>query len=189
MIYVPDWESIADGATRVASMTGAEIDTARAALCSAIRDNKIRVQAEVAAGQDYAGLQMRGRQLGIPAKFDATQIDWESSKPFAPWELGRHSDDIDWGPRLIALLEVSTQDIRRIFPSEGHTTTEADETAALRPGFAANKKGGTLPSRDDCVAHMRKTFPDIKRPRVLEMRKTYAPEEWRAHGRRPRRSA
>jgi hypothetical protein len=188
MIYVPDWETLSNGLSRIVAATGASEGAARIALCQAISDKKIAVQAVVAKGEHWAGESVTGRQLGVPPRLTPAAFDWEKSQPLTPWELGRYPNDIDWGARNIALIEVSTQDIRRIFPSTSHTT-EADQTATYKAWVAANEKGNTLPSRDDCLAHMRKTFPDIKRDRVWKLRNTFAPEEWRAHGRRPRTSA
>jgi hypothetical protein len=184
MIYVPDWEKLVDGLARIVAATGASEDTARIALCQAMSDSKIAVQAVVAKGENWAGQSVTGRQLSVPLRLTPAAFDWEKSRPLEPWELGRHPDDIDWGARNIALIEVSTQDIRQLFPSTSHTT-EADETATYKAWVAVNEKGNNPPSPDDCLAHMRKTFPDIKRDRVWDLRNTYAPERWRAHGRRP----
>ena len=108
MIYVPDWETLSNGLARIIAATGATDDAARIALCHAISDKKIAVQAVVAKGQDWAGESVTGRQLGVPPRLTPAAFDWEKSQPLTPWELGRYPNDIDWGSPRSARFSQAT---------------------------------------------------------------------------------
>jgi hypothetical protein len=130
MIYVPDWETLGKGSARIIAATGASEGDARIALCHAISDHKIALRTIVAKGEYYAGQPMTGRQLGVPLGLTPAAFDWENSKPIEAWELGRHPDDIDWGSRSIALLEVSTRDLASVFQQSVPIANSAPKNSA-----------------------------------------------------------
>jgi hypothetical protein len=150
MIYVPDWETIAEGATRIASATGVSESEAKFGLCGAIADKKILIRATVANGEYYGGRTFEGPdQIEIPLRLKPADIDWTTSRPKASWEVGRYRNEIDWEPRLIALVEVSTRDVIAIFrplasgansavrapkPQTGKYLLVMDRLAHLYPG-------------------------------------------------------
>jgi hypothetical protein len=187
MIYVPDWETLSNGLARIIAASGATDDAARIALCHAISDKKIAVQAVVAKGQDWAGESVTGRQLGVPPRLTPAAFDWEKSQPLTPWELGRYPNDIDWGERNVALLEVSTKDIIKIF---GHVSpTPASQTKTKKLPAAQKRKifaewrasrGEDIPTITEDLNEMLRH--DIHRDDVLQLRK---PHPSRPRGRPP----
>jgi hypothetical protein len=133
MIYVPDWEKLTDGLARIMAATRAPQETAKVALCQAISDLKIAVQAVVAEGEYWAGESVTGKQLGIPRRLEPAAFDWSNSRPLKRWELGRYPNDIDWGERNVALLEVSTKDIIKIFGAASPAPAPKTKTKKMPP--------------------------------------------------------
>jgi hypothetical protein len=54
---------------------------------------------------------------------------------------------------------------------------------------AQNVAQNNMPSRDDCLAHMRAIFPEIKDNDVRDLRRDHAPAAWKSPGRRPIKTA
>jgi hypothetical protein len=181
MIYVPDWETLSNGLARIIAATGATDDAARIALCHAISDKKIAVQAVVAKGQDWAGESVTGRQLGVPPRLTPAAFDWEKSQPLTPWELGRYPNDIDWGARNVALLEVSTRDVIATLapgPNADKHPAPAGANSKLSKVAKTEKfkewreaRGNNVPTVREDVAYM-KQF-GVGRDEVRELSKGY----------------
>jgi hypothetical protein len=64
-----------------------------------------------------------------------------------------------------------------------------DRVGAYCEWVAQNVTENKMPSRDDCLAHMRTIFPDIRDDDVRDLRKGHAPAAWKAPGRRPIKTA
>jgi hypothetical protein len=116
--YTPDWEPLADALKRVMAI-GVSEDEAKRDLCRAVADQKIRVRIRIAAWNRVRGGELfSGGNVRQPAHLVPDDFDWVRSYPRSPWPIGprwgerRNREWVGgWGPRVIALIELSTTDV------------------------------------------------------------------------------
>ena len=127
MPYVRDWETLEESVERL-KQSGISDAGARQDICNAMADRKIAVRCMVSTDDHcYAGCALTDEQIGVPLRLSPNDFDWTASRPRKPWEGGRYPQDIDWGERLIDVLEISTPDVIRVFslsspPSPSYST-------------------------------------------------------------------
>jgi hypothetical protein len=120
MVYVPDWESLAETLTRLIA-TGLSMSEAQRDICRAVADRKIRFRATDNRIETRAGsavdprlpgiLSLRqgeGPKLLVPRDLSSDDIDWEKSRPKKPWR------DNNGFLVHIGKLELSTADAVRV---------------------------------------------------------------------------
>jgi hypothetical protein len=120
MVYIPNWESLAETLTRLMtaglSMSEAQRDICRALADRKIRfrptDNKIETRTGSAVDPRLPGILSfrRGERpsLLVPRDLSPDDIDWEKSRPKKPWR------DNNGFLVQIGKLEVSTKDVMRV---------------------------------------------------------------------------
>lgn len=141
MAYVRDWLPLPEARDRI-STNGLDRGQASQDICHAIADQKIAVRIIVSKHDyNFAGCVLKERQVGVPVRLDPSCFDWEKSRPIGQWEGGRYPNDIDWGPREIESLEVSTRDLFAIF---GAPTPKSGDTAGRTRDASTNP-----PNEDD----------------------------------------
>lgn len=200
MAYVRDWLPLPEARDRI-STNGLDRGQASQDICHAIADQKIAVRIIVSKHDyNFAGCVLKERQVGVPVRLDPSCFDWEKSRPIGQWEGGRYPNDIDWGPREIESLEVSTRDLFAIFgaptPKSGDTAGRTRDASTNPPNeddeytkwIAVNVERGTRHGRTQDLDYMRGKFPEITDTRVRALRDKHLPEEKKQPG-RPRRSS
>jgi hypothetical protein len=122
--YVPEWEILAHALGRVLAM-GLDLEQAKQQICAAISDLAIPVRVEIdKAERDIPGMIRKGRwQVQPPPRLRPEDLDWVDSKPRGAWNTGPDGVEnyavVRWGwrPRRIAMLELWTDAVIRIFCS------------------------------------------------------------------------
>jgi len=111
MPYIPDWELLGVALKRIMAFNVEESE-AKADLCHAIADRKINVRVTLAGGKGV----FSGGNVGPPVHLEPHDLDWDNSRPQAPWGigpmLGEHYAWLDgWEKKRIDRVEASTADI------------------------------------------------------------------------------
>jgi hypothetical protein len=157
------------------------------------------------------GLRFSGIEIDYPYPSDDDEASINlmlGDRPFlrcgspvtpADWQL--HNDSLRGGrsaPKLTH-LQVSKTDVARLWSFDASSGQLTSATIAQpKPGpiekiavddkykvwVAEHRPGTRSPSIDDDWKHMKKSFADIPRSRVEELRRAHAPLEWRKSGRR-----
>jgi hypothetical protein len=111
MPYIPDWEPLPAAVKRIMA-SSVEESEAKANLCHAIADGKISVRVTLAGGKGA----FSGGNVAPPAHLEPDDLDWDNSRPNAPWSIGpmpgQHYAWLDgWKKERFDRVEVSTADV------------------------------------------------------------------------------
>jgi hypothetical protein len=109
MPYTPDWEPLSAAVKRIVTREVDE-DKAKANLCSAIAENRIRIRVT----PEYSSGVYHRENVRVPPHLAAADLIWQDSRPIAPWwigpVLGQHYN-WDGENKRIKLVEVSIADV------------------------------------------------------------------------------
>lgn len=113
-----EWLKLADATPRFVAL---EYDgaNARDALCILIADRKIKCRVTIAAADlFFPGKVLSGGHVEPPERLSPSDLDWELSRPLAPWVTRTDRDDSPfWSHRVravarpIHLLELARRDV------------------------------------------------------------------------------
>jgi hypothetical protein len=140
--YTPDFEPLADALKRVMA-TGVLEEEAKADLCRAVADRKIRVRLKLDSSATHMGGRvLSDKNIGVPPHLTPDDFDWVRSRPRSRWPVGPAGPQTyihlswSWQDQPIELIELSTGDVHDIFGSPKPLTRRAaisrDEKMAER---------------------------------------------------------
>jgi hypothetical protein len=121
MPYEPAWEGLLDAVERIMTSRGGSREQLQADLCRAISDGvmEIRVQLDRHAHRPQTSSSVvSATKFEIPTDLEPSDLDWQESRPTAPWwlrELERHQS----GQWHLKRIEVSREDVTKIFLQGG----------------------------------------------------------------------
>jgi len=176
MSYVPKWEPIILAVRRLISI-GISEEHAKIDLCHAISDRRLALRALVGGdGVYFEGVTFHDGEIHPPLRLQPSHIDWENSRPIAPWTC------FDGGLRALSidLLEVSTGDMEAVFPQSTSVRLKKDTgrprriaESAIEPAFKEwrESRPESIPTEtEDCVAMK---IYGVNREKVRDLRKGY----------------
>jgi hypothetical protein len=166
MPYIPDWEPLPAAVKRIMA-SSVEESEAKADLCHAIADRKISVRVTLAGGKGV----FSGDNVAPPVHLDPKDLDWDNSRPKAPWKigpaLGQYGWLDDWKMEQINRVEVSTTEVTELltaFSLQLQGQPSDDELRQLIRDIVT--KNGSVPSQNNCADKVRERYPQANRDRV-----------------------
>jgi hypothetical protein len=166
MPYIPDWEPLSDAVKRIMA-SSVEESEAKADLCHTIADRKISVRVILAGGKGV----FSGGNVAPPVHLDPKDLDWDNSRPRAPWKigpaLGQYGWLDDWKMEEITLVEVSTTEVIELltaFSPQVQDEPSDDEIKQIILDIVT--KDGSIPSQNNCADKVRERYPQVKRNKV-----------------------
>jgi hypothetical protein len=159
MIYVPEWETLAETIERLTGLGYAE-SAARVDLSRAIGDGKIRLRVTVAGDDDYCGAALVNKSVCAPMRLSPADFDWPNSRPLQAWGCGPYPGHLDWQARPIELVEVSTLDVRSVLavdpPAHIPVRSRKVSPAQVTRLFDERRRNhkGPPPTRDEDMAFL-----------------------------------
>jgi len=165
--YTPDWETLADALQRVMA-TGLTEDKAKKDICSALAEQKIRVQVTIADTEVIRRGETRTAGVRIPPQLVPDDFDWVLSRPLKPWLIGPatvaeiYLSVYGSESQRIASIKLFRADVTQVLcgsehannkPEKKPTTTAAQERAAIKALASYLKANPDLDlKRDDVLA-------------------------------------
>jgi len=149
MPYTPDWESLSSAVTRIKA-SGVEEGQAREDLCHAIADRKVAVRVTLVKSKQI----FLGGNVRPPAHLKPNDLDWEHSRPSAPWWIGPVLGEHyfwDGGQKDIEFVEVSIAEVIEVLLGNErdlaantveHLSTSHDPLTHSEVSRVAGKKSG-----------------------------------------------
>ena len=116
-LYVRRWEGLSGALRRVMAAAGTSPEDAQLAICQAIADGAIRIQAElgmrIPGGTTARGTVLEGPDFQIPRRLQPEKLDWQASRPVNRWMVprGAFSPHGHWS---LAWIEVRTSDVTEV---------------------------------------------------------------------------
>lgn len=142
-MYVRVWETLDKVLARLVA-AGLLREQAMEQIAAAVADGAIPVRVKVdRTDTDIPNKFMSGREVKAPERLQPDQLDWNRSVPREPWETGPWGPAayaaISWGwrPRRIALLELRTDDVIRVFCRATENDSVPLKAAEAAPGDGA----------------------------------------------------
>ena len=137
-MYVSRWEALAASLLRAMNSSLNE-QSAKIQICNAIADGAIAVRVQVdGSDPDIPGMILSGMEVDLPLRLQPANFDWDKSIPLfgvrtGPDE-GRGLDPSwKWTRRSIAVLELYTEDVIKIFALPSPLSRKAEQSAPLIP--------------------------------------------------------
>jgi hypothetical protein len=183
--YIPDWERL-DAAIKRMMVCGFNRDEAREDLCHAIADSKVQVRVALSNPRRI----FSGGNVRSPVHLKPADIDWNHSRPTAPWWCGPmpgQHQNWDGGKEDVKLVEVSTADVIDLFCTKdlsvergnasagAHSSADAAKFAQEQTGHATERTAATggknarRPSLAERIAaELRELYPKGKPAKKFE---------------------
>jgi hypothetical protein len=155
MVYLPDWETLAETLARVMTTNGLSPSGAQLDICRAFRDDKVRSRYGVEGVQTPHRFDVNLRAVGqsrnrfdqrdiigrprVPLDLIPDDIDWVNSRPKSPW-LDNRGFLVG-----IAKIEVSTADVIRVL-CRGRTARPASDAQPSGPSRGLQVQAREPPS-------------------------------------------
>jgi hypothetical protein len=146
MDYVSAWERLPQAAERVRAAADASEDEAKHAICRAIADRSVEIQAKLnrhaSNGFRASNTILEGKDFEIPTKIEPADLDWENSCPLGQWFVRRGAYDVP-GFWFLDWIELSRADVTDILcagsPPASPLPTKRVTTGRRRPALERAK--------------------------------------------------
>ncbi len=162
--YESAWESLPDAVERIMKSRGASREQAQADLCHAISDGQFRLRAQLdrhAGGSQKSSSVVYETELEIPIKLNPGDLDWQKSRPTAPWrlrKLERHHSGL-W---YLKHFELSREDICTILLQGCDAVAANISTEPIGPPRKTERKKSSRVIAENAI---REIYPDGPPPR------------------------
>jgi hypothetical protein len=112
--YVASWERLSEAMNRVTA-TGITEAEAKSDLCRSISDGAVKIRLGLGRhatnGMTAHGTTVNGEDVEIPPQLSAGDMDWNNSRPLAPWAVRRERIAHLKGRWHIEWIEVSREGV------------------------------------------------------------------------------
>ena len=186
LAYSPLWEPLSSAVARIV-LSGLAEPSAKSELASAIAERQVAIRVMVQSADPDVGSQVLGSgSVSAPKDLTDRDMDWSSSRPSAAWQTGPSTAEGSkptwrWTPRPIEWVEVSTDDVTRIWCADGErfarrAAAQAGPIPDLPEWFSAMEAVTWIVSRDALVV----SYADPERA----AQRTYFVEHYMPNGER-----